>query len=142
MRTYKIVNGDVVRSTASGSLVFVEGLDKSRQAMARLLSLNAPKGAGLNQLVGSVPDSAAALSARVQRNIRQAFDARVDIEQRFRLSSRTPDERLSTITRMYVVPADTGGGNSKTGYAFRVDAVTASGATASTTGVIVVQDGG
>jgi hypothetical protein len=140
-RTLQIVNGNVVRSKASGRLVSITDKAKAEQSLKRLLSLDQPSGAGLDALIGTVPDNEFALSVQGQQNIRQAFDALVRAQRGNQLAQRTTQERLSTIQRMYFVPANFGGGNSKTGYAFRVDATTVAGETVSTGGVLVPPQG-
>lgn len=126
-RTLQIVDGDVVIRRSSGRLAFIVDKPKATQDIHRLLALDEPWGAGLDQLIGTVPESEFALSARAQRNIRRSFDELVRLQRGSQLADRTAAERLSSLQRMYVVPANFGGGTSKTGYALRVDAVTVRG---------------
>lgn len=126
-RTFRIRDGDVVIRNSSGRLDMVEDAEKARQSMDRLLALDEPQGAGLNRLIGSTVDDSYALSARIQRQVRAAFTRLVMAQRGNQLASRTDEERLSSIQRMYVSPINAGGGNSKTGYTFRVDALTVAG---------------
>jgi hypothetical protein len=138
-RTLKIVNGDVVRSKASGRLLTVTGRDKAAQSLTRLLGLD--EAAGLDALMGQPPEDESAFSARVQRNIRRAFDRLVQAQRGSQLAQRTSEERLASIQRMYVVPANFGGGSSKTGYALRVDTLTVAGQLVTTGGLLVPVQG-
>lgn len=137
-RTIKITAGDVVIKRSSGQLdVSIENKPKARQAMRRLLSLNAPQGAGINALMSGVPKSSFAFSARVQRAIRAAFDELVRSQQEIQRLDRTPEERLSQIVRMLVTPARFKATPSKTGYALRVDAVTVAGQSVTEGGTLI-----
>lgn len=141
-KTFKIANGDVVRSVA-GRFTFIEGRPKAEQSLARLLALDAPAGAGLDALIGSVPTDAYALSADVQEGIRRAFNTLVDAQRRIQRPLRTPAEMLVSIRQMYVVPARFSaiGGPSKTGYAFAVNAVTAAGEATTGSGTLTPPQG-
>jgi hypothetical protein len=141
-RTLKIVNGDVAVSAASGRLTSIEDLDKARQTVSRMLGLDAPNGAGINEVIGTVPDSEFALSTAVQRNIRGEFSRVVELQTRAQIGDRTLAERLISIASIFVVPAKFGSGSSKTGYALRVDALTASGVTISAGGLLNPPQGG
>lgn len=136
-RTFKIVDGDFVQNPATGRFVFLEDIDKARQTMQRLLSLDRPWGAGIKALQGKVPLSGlASISAQLQRQVREAFDARVETQRGRQLKQRTRAERLAVITQMYVTPVTVDGANSKTGYAFRVDALNAANQAVDGGGVI------
>jgi hypothetical protein len=127
-RTLTIRNGDVIIQRSSGRLDSTDGLNKARQQLNRLLALNAPAGAGLDQLVGTMPSDAFSLSASVQRRIRAAFDVLVRLQVERQLRDRTDDERFASLARMFVVPARfQGQPESKTAYALRVDALTIAG---------------
>lgn len=126
-KTFKFQNGDVVYHRSTGRVDFVEGRDKARQAIARMLGLAAPDGAGLDDIIGTVPDDEFALAARVQRNVRRAFETLTRKQRSNQLAQRTAEERLASIQRMYVTPANFGGGTSKTGYALRLDVTTVAG---------------
>src|SRR5215510_11207707 len=96
-KTLKFQNGDVVYQRSVGRLAFVRDRDKARQAIARLLGLAAPIGAGLDAIIGTVPEDEFAVSAQAQRNIRRAFDALTRLQRGNQLADRTPEERLASI---------------------------------------------
>ena len=140
-KTLQIVRGDIVK-TSTGRLGTIAELTKARQRMRRLLTLRRPQGAGIFDLVGTTPESSFELSSDLQTKVREAFSALTQAELQFQAGSRTLDERLEVITRMFVVPAKLGGAPSKTGYAFRVDARTASGEPVNVAGVLQSGGGG
>lgn len=131
-KTFKIEDGDVVLRRSAGRLETVTNKTKASQAVSRMLSLEAPWGADLERLIGSVPDNEYVLSAQAQRSVRQAFDRLVRLQRGSQLGSRTTGEQLSSIQRIFVTPVQVGGGadplrTSKTGYSLRVDVLTVSG---------------
>ncbi len=126
-RTLEIRDGDVVIARSTGKLAFIENKTKARQSMRRLLNLAAPRGAGIDEVIGTVPESSFALSAQIQRNVRRAFDELSRAQRGAQLIDRTAEERLSSLARMYVVPARINGVVSSTGYAMRVDVLTVAG---------------
>jgi hypothetical protein len=128
-KTFKVENGDFVIRRSSGQFVTIENTEKARQAARRLLELDGPWGADIRNLMGTVPDSATALSAEIQDNIRDAFNELTSLQSAFQLTYRTPEERLASIAQMFVVPAKFGNQTSKTGYAMRVDMLTVAGQT-------------
>lgn len=136
------MNGDVVRSSATGRLAFLTDTAKAAQSLARLGGLNRPQGAGLSEVISTVPENEFALSAAIQTNIQNAFDALVSAQRSAQLNDRSTSERLATIVRMYVTPANFGGGNVKTSYAYFVGALTVSGLQVTTGAVLVPPQGG
>ena len=126
-KTFKIVNGDVVRSRATGRLAFVTGKAKAEQTMKRMLALNSPEGAGLEQVIADTSMDEFVISSRAQRLVRRAFDELVRLQRSRQLTERTAEERLATIARMYVTHARFGNAPSQTGYVLRVDALTIAG---------------
>ncbi len=141
-RTFLIRDGDVVIRRSSGRLEFVVDKPKAEQDLNRLLALDTPWGAGLDALIGLVPSSEFALSARVQQNIRRSFDELVRLQRGSQLADRTTAERLSSLQRMFVTPARAGGSTAKTGYSLRVDALTVRGELIKTGGVLATPAGG
>lgn len=137
-KTLKFQNGDVVYHRSTGRVDFTRDRDKARQAIARMLGLAAPEGAGLNEIIGTVPSDEFALAAKVQRNIRRAFDMLVQRQRGNQLAQRTPEERLASIRRMHVLPANFGGGTSKTGYALQLNVTTVAGETITTGAALVL----
>jgi len=148
--TWEVKNGDYVLSSATGRPVRLRGGLKASQAMARILGIEAPLGAGLDTVIGTVPDSAEALSAELQTNIRAAFDRLVSVQTLNQIAQRTPRERLAYIARMFVQPAAVAAPNaaaganqqSKTGYVFRVDVVTVAGQELGLQRVLIPPQGG
>ena len=141
-RTVLIKNGDVVIRRSAGRLSFVEKKVKASQAVERILSLNAPAGAGLDTLIGMVPSSEFALSARAQQNIRRSFDELVRLQRGSQLGDRVNEERLSSIQRMIVAPVKFSNTTSKTGYYMRVDVLTVAGELAQSSRVLAAPAGG
>lgn len=137
-KTLKIVAGDVVIKRSSGQLESTDRQPKARQQVSRLLGLNAPQGAGLNEIIGTVPSSEFALSARLQRQTRAAFESLVRAQTDNQLSDRTREERFAAIARMFVVPVE----GSKTAFAFRLDVILVAGATVSTSALLNPPRGG
>ena len=128
--TWKVENGDVVINRASGRTVPIGNRVKATQSLRRLLGIAAPKGAGIDRLVGTSVDNPFAFSAQVQRLVSGAFARFVRNQALFQSSQRTPEERLTAIVRQYCIPkgAENGANNaSKTDYVLRVDAVTQAG---------------
>jgi len=123
-KTQKMENGVPVVNT-SGRRVMVEGYDKSRQTVARLLQLNRPWGAGLNEssFIGLVPEDQYALAAAAQKMTSDAFDQLIRLQAQYQLVDRTPEERLVSFIRLYVVPDE----ESKTDYTMRADFLTEAG---------------
>jgi hypothetical protein len=142
-KTLEIFNGDAIIGRSTGRLKTVVDKPKARQHMKRLLELNKPHGAGIDEHVGTVPETEFELSANVQRDIIDAFDQLVQDYATFQLADRTAEERLVSLASIFVVPAIFDK-PSKTGYAVRVDALTAAGRNnaVAQTGVLVTPQGG
>lgn len=136
MKTLQIDRGDVVRGI-SGRCATVVDRDKANQALSRLLGLAAPEGAGLDALVGKTFDSEFSFSAKLQANVRVAFERLTGLQRTFGLARRTPAERLVSLRRIYVTTASLGAQPTKTGYVFRVDAGTAAGTSVASGGLLV-----
>jgi hypothetical protein len=124
-RTLKITHGDWVIDSG-GRLAWVEGRAKAAQAMDRLLGLTKPHGAGLTEIIGQVFDPTD-VSVALQREIRGAFTRRVAAETSSQIAQRTPEERLAALRSVIVQPIVRNGAQTKTGYAYRVSALTAAG---------------
>ena len=128
--TFQVRNGDYVLSKSTGRPVRLGEQPKASQAMARLLGTEAPVGAGIDSLIGTVPNSSFALSSEVQTNIRTAFARLLSIQRLNQAGARDIFERLASIANMFVQPAElTAGDISKTGYVLSVDVLTVAGET-------------
>jgi len=126
--TFQVKNGDYVLGKATGRPVRLFDKPKASQTMARMLGIEKPMGAGLDELVGSVPDDPLSFSSDVQTDIRDAFDRTVSVQAMSQQSERTAAEQLSYIASMFVQPAQFQAGVvSKTGFVLKVDVVTVAG---------------
>jgi len=141
--TFQVRNGDYVLSKATGRPARLSDRPKASQAMARLLGIEAPMGAGIDELIGTVPESSFALSAEIQTNIRDAFARVVSIQSLNQVAQRNIYERLASIAAMFVRPAEfVVGQTSKTGYVLKVDVLTVAGQTVNLTRSLVLPQGG
>ena len=141
-KTLEIRDGDVTLRRSTGRFSTVINKPKATQQLKRILSLDRPAGAGLNTLVGTVPTSEFEMSADAQRLIRDAFDVVVQGHANYQLSDRSAAERLVALVQIFVVPARFTSKPSKTGYALRVDALTAAGQTVTQGGALTPPQGG
>jgi len=141
--SWQVKNGDYVISQSTGRPVRIANRPKASQAMARLLGTEMPTGAGIDSLVGTVPNNVYEFSSAVQQRIQAAFDRLLSVQALRQSGNRTPFERLSYIGRMYVQPAQFKVGEvSKTGYVMKVDVVTAGGESVNLQRSLITPQGG
>lgn len=123
--TLKVEDGDFVLDPATGRFVEITGLEKARQDARLCLTKDVgPQGdgCGLDQLVGMMPDSAAALRADISRRVRQGFTKLFELESRYQVADRAPEERLIGVGSVRVWTTDR-----HSYYLLRVDVRTARG---------------
>jgi len=123
-------DGNVEINGATGRPVTVTGPAKADQDLRQLITLAQQSDgtyAGLDDVLGRVPESTAALSSAIQRRVRQAFARLQQLQNQSGRAQRTDDEVFSRIARMFVIEATIDGVQSKTGYLLRVEALTLDG---------------
>jgi len=140
--TFKVVNGDVQLSSATGRIRLVDRREKLRQDVKQNLEM-APQvngtGAGLSELVG-LASSPVVLAAEVSRRIRSSFEALKQV-QRGQQQDRTPEESVAYVTDIAVGPiADPlTKSPSFTTYAYRVRVVSVARADPFDTGGVIME---
>lgn len=151
-RALKIVNGDWVRNPTTARLETVEDEERARQAVRRLMALDAPFGADLDSIAGKVPEEDYfSFAADIDRKIRQAFETSKQRQRSRQRDRRTAAELLDKITYLQVAPAkvvsvgDNGQrveGFNPTWFQAQLSVSTVAGTLASASQVIVPSGGG
>ena len=106
--TFKIVNGDVVVSSMSGRPVTLQGRDATKQHVAENLSIDQQSngiGAGVRQLVGTVPTDATAMAIVVTNRIRDSFSSMRALQLADYNCPRDNNEVIATVRNLVVIPA-------------------------------------
>jgi hypothetical protein len=124
--TLKIKNGDIAVFGHSGRPILLSGADKLVQDMVEFFSVDVTRygfGAGLNELVGTIPEFHDMVIGLATRSIRDGINRYMKLQ---RIDPTTPlsdDERVVGMDslKVYQDPTD------ETRYFFTVNIVTASG---------------
>lgn len=143
--TFKVVNGDVTMNTSSGRPKTIgndigetdSGVSsfKTKQDLHRCLSLVTLRNgttAGLQGLIGTVPNfGASAIAVMVNRRIRSMFAA-ILREQNKRPSIRPNSEKFKSISVLRVFPSK----DDKTGFRFRLGVRTVNRSVTEISGIV------
>lgn len=137
--TVKIDNGDWSVSPSTGRPVLLSGQEKAHQDLSDLLFLPAPFGAGIEALVGTVPDDAVALVVALEERVRSGFNALLTLQRTTQQDARTPQDRFAALTRVQAEPVRFASTSalSRTGYRVTVAARTIAGGQPTATAGIV-----
>lgn len=132
--TFKIVNGDFVINAANGRPVLVSDTDKLTQDVEEILSVEAPAGAGLEELIGSIDDVAGDAARRIN-------DALLNMQReqrRIQLAQRSRQELLARVVRVNVFHAKTTSNTpARTAYSIQVSVVSAANQSSTATAPLI-----
>lgn len=124
--TLKIKNGDIMVSNHSGRPSLTTGTEKLVQDIVEFFTVNVTSygfGAGLDELVGTVPDFQDMVIGLATRNIRSGINRYMDLQKSDPLMPLSLDERVTGISGLKVYQDP----NDPTRYYFNVNIITASG---------------
>lgn len=103
--TFKISNGDIVTSGATGKFLLVSESDKLRQDIKEFFTVNVlPSGfgAGLDQLIGVVEVSPEIFMSLADRQIRDGLSKFIDLIRADSRIQRLASERILNVTNILV----------------------------------------
>lgn len=126
--TFLIVNGDVVISSANGQPIEIADQDKLRQDLQENFTIEKRPngfGAGLEELIGFVPDSEITFRVSVFDALQESIESMKNLQEEFNANVRPTNERISKIGYLNV----TVGENDPTSFSIRVDVTTVDGDT-------------
>lgn len=123
LKTFKIVDGDFVLNEITGRFETVEGVDKLRQDVARVINTDLQvdgTGSGLDDVIGTTGD-VFSLRALISRRVTNAFNSLKLIQDLVQKSDRSLEERFGLLRQIIVTPFGVDGSISSTSFALRVD---------------------